>query len=113
MHVVCAWLGNSPKVAQRSYLLVTSEDFQKAILVPQKSGTKSGTVNCKSGTVSGRKNSQAVAEDQGKHRENVISACKEGDFTTDGEGVTKKSRKPLFLLGLRRFWKTKLPSNLP
>jgi len=30
LHVVCAWLGNSPKIAQRSYLLVTEADFQKA-----------------------------------------------------------------------------------
>jgi integrase len=30
LHVVCAWLGNSPKVAQRSYLLVTENDFEKA-----------------------------------------------------------------------------------
>jgi hypothetical protein len=35
------------------------------------------------------------------------------DIQTDGEGVTKKSQKPLFFLGLRRFAKTKLPSNLP
>lgn len=31
IHVVCSWLGNSPKVAQRSYLLVTEADFLKAV----------------------------------------------------------------------------------
>ena len=31
IHVVCSWLGNSPKVAQRSYLLVTEADIAKAI----------------------------------------------------------------------------------
>lgn len=31
VHVVCAWLGNSPAVALRHYLQVREEDFQKAI----------------------------------------------------------------------------------
>ena len=30
LHVVCSWLGNSPQIAQRSYLLVTEDDFAKA-----------------------------------------------------------------------------------
>ena len=30
LHVVCAWLGNSVKVAKASYLLVTAADFEKA-----------------------------------------------------------------------------------
>jgi len=30
IHVVCAWLGNPPKVAQRSYLLVTDDDIHRA-----------------------------------------------------------------------------------
>ena len=29
IHVVCSWLGNSPQVAQQSYLLVTEYDFAK------------------------------------------------------------------------------------
>jgi len=29
-HVVCAWLGNSPEVAEKHYLQVTEEDFQRA-----------------------------------------------------------------------------------
>ena len=29
-HVGCAWLGNSPRIAQQSYLLVTEDDFAKA-----------------------------------------------------------------------------------
>jgi hypothetical protein len=28
--VVCFWLGNSPRTAQQSYLLVTEGDFAKA-----------------------------------------------------------------------------------
>ena len=30
IHVVCSWLGNSPRIAQQSYLLVTEGDFAKA-----------------------------------------------------------------------------------
>jgi hypothetical protein len=30
LHVVCSWLGNSPRIAQQSYLLVTENDFAKA-----------------------------------------------------------------------------------
>jgi integrase len=33
-YVVCAWLGNSPKIAQRHYLQVTDEHFQKAAQNP-------------------------------------------------------------------------------
>lgn len=30
LHVVCSWLGNSPRIAQQSYLLVTEDDFVRA-----------------------------------------------------------------------------------
>ena len=30
LHVVCSWLGNSPRIAQQSYFLVTEDDFAKA-----------------------------------------------------------------------------------
>jgi hypothetical protein len=30
LHVVCSWLGNSPRIAEQSYLLVTEDDFAKA-----------------------------------------------------------------------------------
>ena len=36
-HVVYPWLGNSSQVAERSYLLVTDEDYLAAI-TPEKSG---------------------------------------------------------------------------
>jgi hypothetical protein len=29
LHVFCSWLGNSPRIAQQSYLLVTEDDFAK------------------------------------------------------------------------------------
>jgi hypothetical protein len=30
LHVVCSWLGNSPRIAQQRYLLVTEDDFARA-----------------------------------------------------------------------------------
>jgi hypothetical protein len=30
LHVVCSWLGNSPRIGQQSYLLVTEDDFARA-----------------------------------------------------------------------------------
>lgn len=30
LHVVCSWPGNSPRIAQQSYRLVTEDDFAKA-----------------------------------------------------------------------------------
>jgi integrase len=86
LHVVCSWLGNSPKVAQRSYLLTTESDFQKAI----RGGTESGTVGAKSGTESGTahrsNNKHGQATEQGKHREKVKSPAFFGAKLADGEG---------------------------
>jgi hypothetical protein len=36
LHVVCSWLGNSPRIAQQSYLLVTEDDFARAAGVDSK-----------------------------------------------------------------------------
>jgi integrase len=41
-YVVCAWLGNSPKIAQRHYLQVTDEHFQKAAQNPAQYEAVSG-----------------------------------------------------------------------
>jgi hypothetical protein len=30
LHVACSWLGNSPRIAQQSYLLVTEDDSIRA-----------------------------------------------------------------------------------
>src|SRR6185295_4432173 len=31
VHVVCKWIGNTPRIAQQHYLQVTDQDFAKAI----------------------------------------------------------------------------------
>ena len=41
LHVVCSWLGNSPRIAQQSYLLVIEDDFAKAAGVPLPSFSRS------------------------------------------------------------------------
>jgi integrase len=43
IHVVCSWLGNSPQIAQKSYLLVTEDDFQKAVSEPMDGPSRRGT----------------------------------------------------------------------
>ncbi len=39
-HVVCKWLGNSPRTARKSYLQVTEAHFKKAVQNPVQSGPK-------------------------------------------------------------------------
>ncbi len=41
-HVVCAWLGNSEKVARKHYLQVRESDFQKAARIPARGTPASG-----------------------------------------------------------------------
>jgi integrase len=49
MHVVCAWIGNSPRIAMQHYLQVTEDDFTRAAqkaaqqaAAPGRSGAKTG-----------------------------------------------------------------------
>lgn len=41
-HVVCAWMGNSEKIAAKHYLQVT-DDYRRAAHIPAHSGTKRAT----------------------------------------------------------------------
>ena len=41
VHVVAAWLGNTPRIALRHYLQVTESDFAKAVQNPVQSGDES------------------------------------------------------------------------
>lgn len=40
LHVVCAWIGNSPKIAMRHYLRVTEDDIQAALEGGAESGAR-------------------------------------------------------------------------
>lgn len=53
-HVVCAWLGNTAAVADKHYLLVTNEDFDRASNGGEERGTKSGTIDPKNGPSAAR-----------------------------------------------------------
>jgi integrase len=94
LHVVCHWLGNSPKVANRSYLLTTESDFERAV----QGGTDSGTVDPKNGTKSGtvrnRTEPQEEEENLKKTRENAIFAGVSVEKSTDGEGFEPPVGKP-------------------
>ena len=87
LHVVCSWLGNSPKVANRSYLLTTETDFEKAI---SQGGAQSGAVGvkigAKSGAVESRTESQEQEEDPANHRGNITFSKELAVKSTDGEG---------------------------
>jgi integrase len=47
-HVACAWLGNTPRVAAKHYLVVRDSDFERA-LGANKSGAESGAVSARPG----------------------------------------------------------------
>ena len=59
--VVCSWLGNSPRIAHQSYLLVTEDNFAKA------AGTKkvmeegwTSAVNSDATAAAGRSNARSL-----------------------------------------------------
>ena len=45
LHVVCSWLGNTPRIAERHYLQVRPEDFDRAV----KGGARIGAVDAEKG----------------------------------------------------------------
>ncbi|MCA9177890.1 MAG: hypothetical protein KDB14_25670 [Planctomycetales bacterium] len=43
IHVVTAWLGNTPRIALKHYLQVTDADFERAAQVSKEDSAESGT----------------------------------------------------------------------
>lgn len=73
VHVVTAWLGNTPKIAMKHYLMTTESDFSKAIgklvqMAVQNPVQLSDNSGAKSGAAACRSNSQEAAR-------NDISRC--------------------------------------
>lgn len=76
LHVVCSWLGNSPRIAQRNYLLVTDEHFSTALeadTAPKKAAQKAAQLGSKTAQKAAqqaharpRKHSQESAKNAGK-----------------------------------------------
>ena len=94
-HVVCHWLGNSPQVARKSYLLVTNADFAKAI---SSCGAPSGAVDpeigAKSGAVESRTDSQAQEAPLTK---TLVISGKTNEImgqTSGGQGIRTLNRFP-------------------
>ena len=45
IHVVTAWLGNTPKIALKHYLMTTDKDFESATQIPTQSVTQNATTH--------------------------------------------------------------------
>ena len=59
-HVVCSWLGNSPRVAQNHYLTVTEEHFQFAVSDDLLTGDKLGMQTPAEGCTTAQKKSRTT-----------------------------------------------------
>lgn len=47
-HVVCAWIGNSPQIANRHYLQITKDHIARAVERPRESSAKNDALNDRS-----------------------------------------------------------------
>jgi hypothetical protein len=75
LHVVCKWLGNSPSIAQKSYLLVTDADVAKAIgrgTNPTRAGRKSSHGGTKTTLQTTAIDTQTARTDQAKDTLEVV-----------------------------------------
>jgi len=102
--VVCSWLGNRPKVANRSYLLTTDSDFDKAIQGGAQSGAVRGEIGAKSGAAGRRTKQQRVEENLVNQRGNNVFPEESQVKSTDGEGITPEMRKTWFFIGGTSFF---------
>lgn len=68
LHVVCSWLGNSERIARKSYLLVTDADFEKAAHNPAQLSPKTAHNPAQHRA---RTESPGARENQGNQGENA------------------------------------------
>ena len=96
LHVVCAWLGNSPKIAQRSYLLVTEADFQNASAegseTVQRRGTKTTLSEPETGIRGTKTTLQTTANDTTTTTENAGNTGKPLIFAGFPEQIQRMGR---------------------
>jgi integrase len=93
LHVVCSWLGNSPRIAQRSYLLVTDDHFQAAIdskSTIEKAARKAARSNAESAK-NGTKSGTASACDDSQNFAN--SASNAGENAKNPANIDKIERR--------------------
>ena len=65
IHVVTAWLGNTPRIAMKHYLMVTETDFQNATQIPTQSVTQKPTLHPAVGCCKRPQESRKALENKG------------------------------------------------
>jgi len=61
IHVVTAWLGNTPRIAMKHYLQVTDADFERAAKTPAEGGARSAQNAAQSGRAANREEPQKTS----------------------------------------------------
>lgn len=84
LHVVCAWIGNSTLIAQKHYLQVTEDDFQRAA----ESGARALQNAVQSASVSVGTTSQSLTEDIGS-----ASVSEDRRKTTNTDEMERYARR--------------------
>jgi hypothetical protein len=104
IHVVTAWLGNTPKIALKHYLMTTDADFAKSTAMLPKVVEKAVQNPVQAGAISGAATVRDCSQDSAR---NDISPCKTRAYAklcvrlhTSAKiisGEDRTLRKPLFL----------------
>ncbi|GIW96057.1 MAG: hypothetical protein KatS3mg110_4098 [Pirellulaceae bacterium] len=94
-HVLTAWLGHSPDVAERHYLQVREEDFQRAAYGVQKGGAKSGALEAQNAAqqpfADFRNEQQPIGASADESTHYVASRCKDRQAAEDREWAHEDS----------------------
>ena len=78
IHVVTAWLGNTPTIALRHYLLTTDADFEKAASNPVQNPVQCGT--------------ETRSTDSQAESENLVIAAESDEVRVSAETVSWGTR---------------------
>lgn len=111
IHVVSHWLGNTPAIAMRHYLLVTEADFAKAACVDGKSkkvadegdaksdarSTQKPTQHTSAGASTHSQESTQVLNEEGDMQRGAISCIALHTPLVEVKGLPPKNPKSLFI----------------
>ena len=75
LHVVCGWLGNSPRVAGKHYLQTTESHYQDAVVKP--TATKAAQNPAQSAHGTKRHEPTAAMANRDDTPKNAVGACEE------------------------------------
>lgn len=73
IHVVTAWLGNTPRIAMKHYLMVTENEFQKAVQIPTQFAVQKATMHPAAGFRIGSQEMKKALATQGLMRNHASS----------------------------------------